>query len=219
MGEFSNASYKLVRMKSLIYAVRHGETELNAGNKFRGFMDVPLDRNGIKQAKEIRDILSGAKLSHAYSSDLKRASETVDIILQGRDIPSKILADIRPWNVGQFSGKPKNAENKKALQEYADNPDKVIPGGESLNQFRARYKKAFDAILAEAEASISSGYGLSLIVQHASNSHELGNILYNDIDALDVDPGGVIVISRTGNKLSSHVLKGAAENTTDYGSS
>lgn len=211
MNEFSNVSYGLVRMKPLIYIVRHGSTVLNESGKFRGFMDVPLDEKGIKQAKQNREALSGVNISHAYSSDLKRAIKTKEIILQGHgpymydSVPSKALSGMRPWNVGEFAGQIKNEENKKKLQSYADNPDEVVPGGESLNSFRDRYKKVFDKVLAEA----SSSKGPSLMAQHASNCHEVGNILYGDIDALDIEPGGIIVVSRLGGKLVGTIFKGA----------
>ena len=214
MNEFSGASYRLVRMKPIIYIVRHGSTILNDSGKFRGWTDVPLDSKGKKQAEQAKVDLSDIKLSHGYSSDLKRAIETRDIILQDHDISGKEIHDMRPWDVGKFTGQPKSAENKKELQEYADTPDKVVPNGESLNQFRARYKKVFDDIVAEASASVSSGGGASLMAQHASNCHEVGNIIYNDIDALDVDPGGIIIVSLFGNKLSASIFKGGATGDT-----
>jgi broad specificity phosphatase PhoE len=222
MNEFSETPYSLIRMRPLIYIVRHGETELNAGKRFRGFMDVLLDENGVEQAKQARNDLSDIELSYAYSSDLKRASKTMEIILQGHgsyeydSVTSKILTDMRPWNVGKFAGQPKNAENKKALQGYADNPDEVVPDGESLNQFRARYQKVFNKVVDEAKASVFNGRGASLMAQHASNCHEVGNIIYGDIDTLDVEPGGIIIVSILGNKLSASIFKGAAkENQPD----
>lgn len=211
MNEFSNTPYGLIKMKPLIYIVRHGETELNAGKRFRGFMDVPLDDNGIKQIEQAKVDLSDVDLSHAYSSDLKRAVKTATIILEGHGMAVKTLPDMRPWNVGKFTGQPKNAENKKELQSYADAPDEVIPGGESLNQFRVRYKRAFDMAVSGANTSVSNGGGATLMAQHASNCHEVGNILYHNIEVLDVEPGGIIVISRLGNKLSASIFKGAAK--------
>jgi broad specificity phosphatase PhoE len=212
MNEFSGASYKLVRMKPIIYIVRHGETTLNAGNKFRGFADVPLDENGIKQADQVRDDLSDVNLSHSYSSDLQRAEKTANIIIKPHGISNKILKDMRPWDVGKFTGQPKNAENKKELQAFADTPDKAIPDGESLNQFRDRYTRAFNQIVDEARASVFSGGGASLMAQHASNCHEVGNIVYGDIDVLDIDPGGIIIISWSPSGISASIFKGAANN-------
>lgn len=211
MNQFSNASYGMVRMKPLIYVVRHGETDLNAGNKFRGFANVPLDDNGIKQAQDARDDLSSIDFAHGFSSDLKRAEKTMRIVLEGHDIEGTPISAMRPWDVGKFTGQPKNAENKKELQGFADTPDKPIPGGESLNQFRSRYQAAFNKILGQAKLDVYSGRGPSLMAQHASNCHEVGNIIYGDIDLLDVDPGGIIIVSSLGNSITASIFKGAAK--------
>jgi broad specificity phosphatase PhoE len=185
--------------QAVLYVVRHGETKLNADN-FRGFADVPLDDNGRQQAQDAKEFLSDADFVAACSSDLKRAAETLDIILEDRKVTPQRLVSLRPWNIGEFSGEPKNESNRKAVQEYADSPDEIVPDGESLAFFRSRYKNAFDDIIAEGVPA--------LVVQHASNNHELGNILHDDLDALDVEPGGIICVYRSGKGLRAEILAG-----------
>lgn len=188
-----------------LYIVRHGETELNAGNKFRGFMNVDLDGNGRDQARELRDYLADVPFTAAYSSDLKRAADTANIITKGR-MKVEQLAGARPWHVGVFAGKPKNEVNKRALQSYADTPDVAIPNGESLDEFRKRFKQVFDGRVADA---MDKG-GPVLLVAHASNLHEVGNILVGDINAFDVDPGGLVAVYITRDGLKGAILKGKA---------
>lgn len=188
----------------IIYIVRHGETDLNAGNKFRGFMDVELDQNGVREAYEARDTLGKVRFNHAYSSDLRRATKTLEIILGDADVVSQRLAAMRPWNIGFFTGEQKSDKNKAALQGYANHPSEPIPDGESLNWFRSRYQHFFWDCVKEAVES-----GPTLLAQHASNNHEVGNVLYNDIDTVDVDPGGVIAIYHVlPAHLEAHILKG-----------
>lgn len=199
-----------------LYIVRHGETDLNAGNKFRGFMDVDLDDNGKDQAREARNLLASVPLAAIYASDLSRATETADIINQKHKLKVQHVAAGRPWHVGKFAGKSKTEINKRALQSYADTPDVAVPDGESLNEFRQRYRDLFDRKIAE---SMELG-GPVLIVGHASNAHEVGNIVYDDIDALDVDPGGIIAVYITRDGLSARVIKGKAEDKSEgYGKS
>ena len=193
-----------------LYVVRHGTTDLNAGNKFRGFMDVDLDDEGKKDARAMRDLLADIPLKAVYSSDLNRAVETADIINQKHKLKIEQLAAGRPWHVGKFSGKPKNEINKRALQSYADTPDVSIPEGESLNSFRDRYKQVFDRLIQDA---MDLG-GPVLIVGHASNIHEVGNIISGDINAYDVDPGGVIAVYIIRDGLSARVIKGATQTDT-----
>jgi broad specificity phosphatase PhoE len=189
-----------------LYIVRHGETELNAGNKFRGFMDVELDENGRDQARELRDYLANIPFTAAYSSDLKRAAETANIITR-KQMKVEQLAGARPWHVGVFAGKTKNEVNKRALASYAATPEVAIPNGESLDEFRKRFKQVFDGRVADA---MDKG-GPVLLVAHASNVHEVGNILDGDINKYDVDPGGLIAVYITRDGLKGKIIRGAAE--------
>jgi broad specificity phosphatase PhoE len=185
----------------ILYVVRHGNTDLNAGNSFRGFKDVELDETGRAQARAAFAFLRNVHFVAAYSSDLKRATETLDILISGdKGLMPERLCALRPWNIGKLAGQPKSAANRQALAEYVDNPDEPVPGGESLSWFRSRYKNVFQDIVSKP--------GPTLVVQHASNDHELGNILYGDIDALDVDPGGIIGVYRTPRGLEGKILMG-----------
>jgi broad specificity phosphatase PhoE len=196
----------------ILYAVRHGETDLNAGNKFRGFVDADLDENGEEQAREARDYLKSVKFVAAYSSDLKRTSDTADTILEKTGIEPQRLAAMRPWHMGMFTGKEKNKANRDKLQWYADNPDVAIPEGESLNEFRKRYQNVFNDKVQEA----LDRSGPVLLVQHASNNHEIGNIIYADIDRVDVDPGGIVAVYFTRTGLEARGLKGKEQETASH---
>jgi alpha-ribazole phosphatase len=199
------------KMIPLVYAVRHGETELNAQNKFRGHTNPNLDENGVKQAEIVRRLLKNINFGRVYSSDLKRAEQTGNIIAGNRKIPVRLLKNLRPWDIGEFTGRDKTEEAKKELQKYADHPNEKIPRGESLNQFRDRYRKAFDKIVRQAELRVAQHRGPTLVVQHASNGHEIGHILYNDIYRLDANPGGVIVVYKKNGKLGAYILHSGDE--------
>ena len=60
--------------------VRHGETVWNVEKIYRGRTDVNLDEVGIKQAKLLGKYLSNWELEAIYSSPLKRALDTANII-------------------------------------------------------------------------------------------------------------------------------------------
>lgn len=59
-----------------IYVLRHGQTDYNLEGKFQGQVDVPLNENGITQAKEVAKELSCIKFDKVFSSPLKRAMQT-----------------------------------------------------------------------------------------------------------------------------------------------
>jgi bisphosphoglycerate-dependent phosphoglycerate mutase len=63
--------------------VRHGESEWNLENKFTGWTDVDLSENGVKEAHAAGQLLKkdGYTFDEAFSSVLKRANKTMDIVL------------------------------------------------------------------------------------------------------------------------------------------
>src|SRR5271157_4507682 len=163
--------------RPILYFFRHGETELNAGNSFRGFVDVELDDDGKAQAKEQASYAKDIPFVALYSSDLKRATQTMKVVQKANSHASGLVPEVvaagRPWNGGKFAGKPKSAANKQELQMYA-NSGETIPGGESLGAFRSRFQQLFDDIIAKG-LEVGGPVGL---FGHASNGHELGNIIY-----------------------------------------
>ncbi|HQM24775.1 MAG TPA: 2,3-bisphosphoglycerate-dependent phosphoglycerate mutase, partial [Candidatus Pacearchaeota archaeon] len=62
--------------------VRHGESVWNKENIFTGWVDVDLSERGIEQAKKAGEMLKDYSFDLAYTSYLKRASDTLDIILR-----------------------------------------------------------------------------------------------------------------------------------------
>lgn len=68
--------------------IRHGESIWNLENKFTGWTDVDLSENGLKEARLAGEILkkNGFAFDIAYTSVLKRAIRTLDIILHEMDL-------------------------------------------------------------------------------------------------------------------------------------
>jgi uncharacterized phosphatase len=64
----------------LIYVIRHGETDLNKERKLQGRMGLPLNDNGIKQAKALRERLQNIKFDLVFSSPQQRAVQTAEIV-------------------------------------------------------------------------------------------------------------------------------------------
>ncbi|MFC1905149.1 histidine phosphatase family protein [Chloroflexota bacterium] len=60
--------------------MRHGETEWNIEEIFRGRIDIKLNETGVKQADLLAKYLSDVKIEAIYSSPLKRALKTAETI-------------------------------------------------------------------------------------------------------------------------------------------
>lgn len=205
----------------LLYILRHGETANNKSNRFRGWIEVPLNKDGIEHAKDARKYLADKGIKEVFCSDLGRAVHTAKLAMPGKHAEKDPL--LRPWDVGCFSGKDRDT-NQGALNHYIDNPEIPIPDGESLKEFAGRQKKAFEKYL-----KIARQRGPILLVAHSSNciqaeknvegKDELGRP--EDVDR--VSPGGVMCILDQGEDgLKAEIPFGEKPSSTEieanYGS-
>ena len=101
--------------------VRHGESIWNLENKFTGWTDVDLSENGIKEAHNAGKLLkeNGYTFDVAYTSVLKRANHTLDIILEelGLDIPINYSWRLNERHYGALQGLNKDETRKKYGEE------------------------------------------------------------------------------------------------------
>lgn len=129
-------------MLKTVYLVRHGETSWNKEWLFQGHQDVELSEKGIEQARRVSERLKGVIFSSIYSSDLRRASKTAQIIAENQEIKVKETSDLREINFGEWEGRRyENLTEKESeyFQKWLKGPSKYrIPGGESLTEMRER---------------------------------------------------------------------------------
>ena len=74
-----------------LYLVRHGQSIYNLENKFTGWKDVDLTKQGTKQAVDCGTLLKDIKFDLCYTSNLKRAINTLNIILEKIIILKKLI--------------------------------------------------------------------------------------------------------------------------------
>ena len=89
-----------------LYAARHGETEFNTQHRLQGSeKDSPLTQTGIDQARTLGQSLAGIHFDAIYTSPLKRATDTVEIVFDGKYKP---ILDPRLVEIGLgvMSGMP-----------------------------------------------------------------------------------------------------------------
>ena len=87
-----------------IYVFRHGVTDYNVQKRMQGYLDIPLNANGIAQAKALAKRLSGVKLDCIYTSPLSRAADTAKIVAEINGIKVIPVAGLSEWNMGAFCG-------------------------------------------------------------------------------------------------------------------
>lgn len=137
--------------------IRHGSTALNNVNpgkdKIRGWVDVPLDDKGIKEAEKVGRALALLKTKPRviFTSDLQRSSKTAHIISQMAQIPlAPPEHGLRPWNLGHFQG-AESSEIAPQIRMFVDNAGQRVPGGESFNEFRTRFFSTMRGLLARTQ--------------------------------------------------------------------
>ncbi|XP_013599331.1 PREDICTED: phosphoglycerate mutase-like protein 4 [Brassica oleracea var. oleracea] len=129
-----------------IVVVRHGETSWNAERKIQGHIDVELNDAGRQQAVRVAERLSKEpRISYVYSSDLKRAFETAQIIAAKCGNLEVITdPDLRERHLGDMQGLVYQEASKAFL---SNRTDVDIPGGgESLDKLYDRCTSALQRI-------------------------------------------------------------------------
>jgi broad specificity phosphatase PhoE len=144
-------------MAELILA-RHGETVWNVEKIYRGRTDVNLDEVGIKQAELLGKYLSNWELEAIYSSPLRRAIDTANIIAHYQKIGIHIAAGLIDFDYGEWQSLPEQ-EAKRLYptlhNEWHNNPHKVkMPGGESLESVRKRAIEVVNDVLSKYQGSV-----------------------------------------------------------------
>ncbi len=99
-----------------IYIVRHGETYINRYNKMQGWCDTPLTEKGIVGAEQVGKVLKDIPFDIALSSDLKRASDTCDIIIKHNTNHDEIQHIATPFFREHFYGYFEGMDSDAAWQ-------------------------------------------------------------------------------------------------------
>lgn len=125
--------------------LRHGESQWNLENRFTGWVDVPLSPKGEEEAKAAGRKLTGIKFDRAYTSVLKRAIDTLTIVLEvagQTGIPIEKDKALNERMYGELQGLDKAETAKKFGEQqvkiWRRSFDVPPPGGESLKDTAAR---------------------------------------------------------------------------------
>jgi 2,3-bisphosphoglycerate-dependent phosphoglycerate mutase len=159
----------------LLVLVRHGQSDWNLKNLFTGWRDVDLTEQGTKEAREAGRKLKGKgiKFDVAFTSALKRAQRTLDLMLEELDqtkIPVFKDQALNERDYGDLSGLNKDEARKKWGEEqvhiWRRSYDVAPPGGESLKDTLARalpyYVTEIQPRVLRGEHALISAHGNSL---------------------------------------------------------
>ncbi|KAL2552864.1 Phosphoglycerate mutase-like protein 4 [Forsythia ovata] len=177
-----------------IIVIRHSETDWNADGRIQGQLDVDLNDVGMQQGAALAARLSKeTKISAVYSSDLKRAFVTAEIIAQccGMLVPVKD-PDLRERHMGDLHGIVFNEADKikpEAHKAFVSlKRDQEIPGGGgSRNQIYDRCTSALHRIAKKhrGERVVVVTHGATIEQIHrrgSSNGMSSGKVLNTSVN-------------------------------------
>ncbi len=151
-----------------LFLVRHGQSVWNDEKRIQGQQDIPLGDEGRKQAIALGERFKGRQFQACFSSPLKRATETAELILKasGNSTPIITLLELMERNFGDWEGK--SIDDLQLLfpndfsQWLAAHQIPAPPNGESMDELMKRVERGLDQILAVKEGNV-------LVVGHSGS--------------------------------------------------
>jgi len=144
--------------------LRHGQTDWNIDGRYQGHAYPPLNEVGVAQAHAVAAQLKGLGVTALYSSDLRRARQTAEIIAASLALPVRLDARLREIQLGEWEGLRQDEVLARFPVEWAARQRDPLysraPGGESVAEVAARVWAAANEV-AHAQQT-----GSVLIVSH-----------------------------------------------------
>ena len=114
-----------------IIFIRHGETDFNRARLYFGHLDPDLNETGIEQLRKAKILFEKREKMPdvVFSSDLKRCSQSMEILQIDEETEKILTKDLREINFGIFEGKT----YEEIKNKY---PEKVEKMNEIINQYR-----------------------------------------------------------------------------------
>ncbi|MFW6306272.1 MAG: alpha-ribazole phosphatase [Bacillota bacterium] len=144
--------------------VRHGETMWNKTLKYQGQTDIPLNEDGQNQARLTAEYFLDKDIDVIFSSDLKRAFRTAEIISEVRDSKNGATSlkisrykDLREMNFGAWQGLTYQEIEENypdLLKKWRNDPTSVEPeNGENIVDFQKRVVDQLEDLIFKTERS------------------------------------------------------------------
>jgi len=179
----------------ILTLVRHGQSLWNLENRFTGWVDVPLTPGGEQEAADAGEKLVDVPFEVAYTSALRRAQDTLRIILE---VTGRLVPVIRDQALNERMYGDLQGLNKDDLRrQYGDEQVKIWrrsydvapPGGESLKDTAARTLPFFERCIM---GDIRQGKNV-LVVAHGNSNRsivmQLDNLTGEQVVQLELATG------------------------------
>ncbi|EJL43254.1 histidine phosphatase family protein [Brevibacillus agri] len=131
-------------METIMYLVRHGETQWNQIRRIQGHSDIALNELGMRQAELVAGRFRREKIHAVYSSDLSRARETAAKIAENFSISVGTHPTLRERCYGQWEGL-----TYEEIRARFENQDEASCGIETFEDMQRRAVAALTELAAK----------------------------------------------------------------------
>lgn len=191
-----------------VVVIRHGRTEWNRIERFRGRADIDLDEMGKRQAEATAKRAAELGISEIYASPLRRTMTTARIISEQLSLTVQPLPGIMDIDFGEWQGltpEEAAARDGNLYMLWREHPHMMtFPSGESLADVSSRASRAVEDVLEQADnktiAVVSHKVVCQLLILHfiaLDNSHfwQIGQDVaaLNLFDIRDGVPSAVVL--------------------------
>lgn len=202
---------------STLVLIRHGQSDWNAENRFTGWVDVDLSDQGRAEAREAGERLAaqGLRVDRAYTSTLRRAIETGEMVLE--QLGQADLPQIQSWELNErFYGALTGRNKAQTAEEFGEEQVHLWrrsyrtppPGGESLADTAARALPYFQSEVLPATRQ----FDCVLVTAHGNSLRaivkELDGLSDEEIPGLEIPTGVPLVYElHDGKPVNKRVLE------------
>lgn len=201
-------------MRTTLYLIRHAATPANLQEpaKLQGCgTNTDLAPVGVRQATATRDFLAVRPIDFIYSSPLRRALQTAEIIAEPHGLTPVAIAALTECDVGAWEGRSweeiKRDEPEEYARYHADPSVHGYRGGENFQQVHDRAARAVDEILTH-----HAGSTVVVVSHHVVNRTYLAGVLGLGparARAVSLDNCGISIVHREHGKTTVATLNTA----------
>jgi len=136
---------------TLVYLIRHGETDWNREEVFRGRADRPLSPRGLRQADSLGRALGARPIDAVVASPLRRATETAAPVAHAHALAVETHEGLNDLDFGSWQGQARQTVRERQPEmwrQWETAPQSVVfPGGESLADVSRRADSALRGLV------------------------------------------------------------------------
>jgi probable phosphoglycerate mutase len=177
-----------------MFLVRHGHSENHSRDVTGGWTDLPLTELGLEQASRTAARLAAIVARHSvaiFSSDLRRAAMTANVIAARLAVPVTLDAGLRELNNGKAAGL--TTEGARAIELPRTEPELdwiPYPGAESWRQMTRRLASCMERLARNGAATIvivgHADAGTAIVKHWLRFSESAGALVHFVLDACSI---------------------------------